>query len=44
MVRMFIGAMSHDQESVEAHLYLGDVDYDQLIEDIFSSDRVVSWW
>ena len=44
MVRMFIGVMSRGQESMEAHLYLGEVDGDPLIVDIFSSDRVVSWW
>ena len=25
-------------------LFQGNVDYDQLLEEIFSSEKVISWW
>ena len=25
-------------------LYAGDVDWDQLLDDIFAADKVISWW
>jgi len=25
-------------------LYRDDIDYDRLVDDIFSSDRVICWW
>jgi hypothetical protein len=28
----------------EVPLYLGPVDYDKLVQDIFQSDRVICWW
>ncbi len=44
MVRMFIQEVSQGQESIEVLLYQGEVDYGQLVKDIFASDRVISWW
>jgi hypothetical protein len=44
MVRMFIREVSESEESMEVTLYQGEVDYQQLLKDIFASDRVISWW
>jgi len=32
------------KEIVEVKLYEGNVDYDKLVELIFSCDQVVCWW
>jgi len=44
MVRMFIRESCKSEESMEVPLYQGDVDYEQLLKDIFISDQVISWW
>jgi hypothetical protein len=36
--------LSEEQESKSFSLYAGKIDYAQLIEDIFSHDKVISWW
>lgn len=36
--------VSRGAEAQNFNLYEDDVDYEKLIELIFSSDRVVSWW
>ena len=43
MVRMFIRESCKSEESMEVPLYQGDVDYEQLLKDIFISDQVISW-
>ncbi len=42
-VRELIRAFTSD-EAAEFALYEEPVDYDQLIEALFSHDRVISWW
>jgi hypothetical protein len=38
-------AVAYGNETKEIHLYaLEEVDYDQLLKDIFESDAVTSWW
>ncbi|MFH1964997.1 MAG: hypothetical protein ABIJ42_05590 [Acidobacteriota bacterium] len=44
MVRLFIKETSAGEESKEVALYQCTVNYDQLIKEIFESDRVISWW
>ena len=44
MVRYFIKEVSGGEESLEVHLYKGDVDFDKFIKDIFESRKVISWW
>jgi len=44
MVREFIDALSKENEKAEFRLYQEQVDYDQLIEEIFESEKIVSWW
>ena len=43
-VRKFIEDTSQGTESIERPLYRGEIDYDQLLNDIFESDRVICWW
>ncbi len=33
-----------DQDEKKTALYEPDVDWDILVDDIFSSDKVISWW
>jgi hypothetical protein len=44
MTRGFIDATSQGQESAEVPLYQGEVNYHQLLDDIFKSDQVICWW
>ena len=44
IVCKFIEDTSQATESIERPLYRGEIDYDQLVNDIFESDRVVCWW
>ncbi len=43
-VRKLIREVSKGRDSKEVSLCREAVDYDQLLEDIFTSDRVISWW
>ncbi len=42
-VEEFIKPFS-DQDEKKTALYESDVDWDALVDDIFSSDKVISWW
>lgn len=33
-----------DQEEKKIAVYEPEVDWDALVDDIFSSDKVISWW
>ncbi len=44
MVRKFIRETSKGLESLEIPLYKGEVDYDQVVKEIFANDQVISWW
>ena len=44
MVRMFIEGGSQGEESKEVPLYLGEVNYNQLLKDIFENDQIICWW
>jgi len=33
-----------DHEEKKTALYQSDVDWDCLVDDIFASDKVISWW
>jgi hypothetical protein len=43
LVRLFIRGLGA-QTSREVALYKGQLDYDQLVKEIFESDRVICWW
>ena len=44
ITRMFIREVSQGEENIEVSLYQENVDYQQLVNDIFESDLVISWW
>ncbi len=44
LVRLFILKMSQGGGNKEVPLYSGQVDYDQLVKDIFQNDKVICWW
>ncbi len=33
-----------DQDEKKIAIYEPDVDWDTLVDDIFSSDKIISWW
>ena len=43
MVESFMGAFSED-EVTTVPLYEGDVDWEALVDDIFSHDTIICWW
>ena len=43
LVRLFIRGMAVET-SREVALHRGEVDYDQLVKEIFESDKVICWW
>jgi hypothetical protein len=43
LVQLLIKGMSQGEKK-EVSLYRGPVNYDQLVKDIFESDKVVCWW
>ncbi len=44
LVRRFVQGMSAGKRVREVALYRGPVDYAQLLEAIFQSDKVICWW
>ena len=44
MVRLLIKEISAGEKSREVPLYAGAVNYDQLFQEIFQSDRIISCW
>jgi len=44
MTQIFIRELSRDVVSSKIPLYQGEVGYDELVKEIFDSDRVISWW
>ena len=42
--RLLIQGLSSDGAGKQVRLYEGTVDYAGLVDDIFASDRVISWW
>jgi hypothetical protein len=36
--------LSEGNESDQFSLYEGKIDYAQLVDELFSHDKVVSWW
>ena len=43
-VKKLTNILSEGQEAIRFPLYEGPVDYGRLIELIFSSEKVISWW
>jgi len=43
-VLKLVAILSERNEAAEFSLYQEDVDYDSLVQLIFSHDKVISWW
>jgi hypothetical protein len=43
-VQKLADILSEGNDATRINLYEGTVDYDRLIEQIFSNEKVVSWW
>lgn len=43
-VLLLAETLSEENETTRFPLYEGSVDYDRLVELIFSHDKVISWW
>ena len=44
MTRNLILQTFEDAQNIEIPLYQENINYDELVADIFSSDKVISWW
>ena len=44
MTRNLILQTFEDAQNIEIPLYQENVDFDELVANIFSSDKVISWW
>ncbi len=44
MTRNFILQSFETARNIEISMYGENVDYDQLVQEILSSDQVISWW
>ncbi len=44
LTRAFIEEVSKDKEPQEICLYAGISDYEDLVQSIFRSEQVISWW
>ncbi len=44
MTRNLILKSFEDVQNIEIPIYQETVDYDKLVEKIFSSEKVISWW
>ena len=43
-VLKLVEKLSEDNEATRFPLYGTPVDYDRLVELVFSNDKVISWW
>ena len=44
MTRNLIQQSFEDAQNIEIPLYKENVNYEELVADIFSSDKIISWW
>lgn len=44
LVRNLVEAMSRGKQAREVPLWQDQVDYDQLVKDIFEAEKVICWW
>jgi hypothetical protein len=43
-VEKLIHYLSEDAEATVKPLFQGNIDWSRLVDDIFSHDKVISWW
>lgn len=42
--RKLVDILNRDREAKEFSLYIGNPNYDMLVQMIFDADQTVSWW
>jgi len=42
--KKLVEILNRDRDVEEVRLYVGEPNYDILVEKIFEADKVVSWW
>jgi len=43
-VKDIVVSTTNGDQSKAAELYKGDIDWSRLVDDIFSHDKIISWW
>ncbi|MDA8162012.1 MAG: hypothetical protein M0022_03770 [Desulfobacteraceae bacterium] len=43
-VKKLVAIINRDREAKEFNLYIGNPNYDMLVQMIFEADQTVSWW
>ncbi len=43
-VKKLVEILNRDRDAMEFKLYVGDPNYDNLVEMIFEADQTVCWW
>jgi hypothetical protein len=44
MIQKFVEAFSENNKDKVVALYKKDVDWEEVVDDIFAHDRVICWW
>lgn len=44
MTELFAGELSKDKDTTVVKLYADDIDWERLVDQIFSHDTVITWW
>ena len=44
LVRWLVNGISPSGEDKDSSLYEDQIDYTQLLKDIFENERIISWW
>lgn len=44
IIKRLMGPMPEGSELDQFELYTGDVDYDELVKQVFEHDKVICWW
>ncbi len=42
--KKLVEILNRDRDAMEFKLYVGDPNYDKLVQMIFDADQTVSWW
>jgi len=43
-VKEMVVSTTNGDQAKTAELFKGDIDWSQLVDDIFSCDKVICWW
>ena len=43
-IKDIVASTTNGDQSKTTELYSGDIDWSQLVDEIFSHDKVICWW